>query len=86
MKRWIILLCTLLFWSGAAQAAPAWSELTPAQREVLSAMQTQWDGLPNEDQQRFSALALRCSQMPPHHQRKNARAYQSMGHIKPRAA
>ena len=62
---------------GAAQSQPAkkaprpaWSELTPAQKQVLAPLQGEWDGFDTRRRKKWVAIADRYPKMKPAEQQR----------------
>lgn len=51
--------------SGAAQSRPAWTELTPQQREALAPLAGQWDGMSADRKRKWLDIASKYPKLSP---------------------
>jgi hypothetical protein len=64
-------------------AQPLWSDLTPAQQQVLRPFESQWNGLPLSEKRAWADVARRFPQMKPDEQRRIERRVAEWAQLTP---
>ena len=84
---WLCLACSAFAAQSPPEAKkapkPAWTELTPAQQQVLAPLQPEWDQLDTVRRKKWLAIANRYPSMKPPEQERLAKRMQEWAKLSP---
>jgi hypothetical protein len=86
---WVLLLSVvfaLLVWcqpARAAEAAPTWEQLTPAQQHILAPLQSDWREFDRDRKKKWLDIAARYPAMSPEQQQRLQRRMNEWAHLSP---